>query len=117
LALYVAEICADALAVASPKSFVVYTEVLREKYTSLFIVFFEPFYDLRKKWIRFEMTEFEFVIWLSEEDSVNIVCLLHKSSNQHPLSLISDEGKFTGEWLSKCVTFKSSNPCTGVPRS
>ena len=99
MALYVAEICADALAVASPKSFVVYTEVLREKYTSLFIVFFEPFYDLRKKWIRFEMTEFEFVIWLSEEDSTSTDPLLHKSSHQHSLSSISQRGKFISGWL------------------
>ena len=57
------------------------TEVLRDKYASVSIVLFESFYDLRKKWIRVEMTWFEFVIWLSEEDSVGMGRLQPKSSN------------------------------------
>ena len=57
------------------------TEVLRDKYTSVSIVLFGSFYDLRKKWTRFEMTWFEFVIWLSEEDSVGMGRLQPMSSN------------------------------------
>ena len=55
-------------------------EVLRDKCASVSIVLFGSFYDLRKKWIRFEMTCFEFVIWLSEENSVDKGRLQLKSS-------------------------------------
>ena len=55
------------------------TRVLLDKYTSLFNVFFESCYVWRKKWIRFERTRFEFVIWLSEGDSSNIGRFSNKS--------------------------------------